>query len=54
LRWGTDEPVALLAQYGWQATLTVLGADGANFGRWPWPVTRDPDTPRSFLVTAHR
>jgi methyltransferase (TIGR00027 family) len=54
LRWGTDEPEALLAQYGWQATLTIPGADGANFGRWPWPVTRDPDAPRSFLVTAHR
>jgi methyltransferase (TIGR00027 family) len=54
LQWGTDEPEALFAQYGWRATLTIPGGDGANFGRWPWPVTRGPDTPRSFLVTAHR
>ncbi|HKR49889.1 MAG TPA: SAM-dependent methyltransferase [Pseudonocardiaceae bacterium] len=54
LQWGTDEPAALLAQYGWRAIVTVPGEEGANFGRWPWPITRDPDTPRSFWVTAHR
>lgn len=53
-RWGTDEPEALFAQYGWRATVTVPGEEGANFGRWPWPVTRDPDAPRTFLVTARR
>lgn len=54
LQWGTDEPEALFAQYGWRATLTIPGEEGANFGRWPWSITRDPDVPRSFLVTAHR
>ncbi len=42
LQWGIDEPEALFAQYGWQATLTLPGEDGANFGRWPWPIPRDP------------
>jgi methyltransferase (TIGR00027 family) len=53
-QWGTDEPEAFFAQYGWRATVTVPGEEGANFGRWPWPVTRDPAAPRLFLVTARR
>jgi methyltransferase (TIGR00027 family) len=53
-QWGTDEPEAFFAQYGWRATVTIPGEEGANFGRWPWPVTRDPGTPRVFLVTARR
>jgi methyltransferase (TIGR00027 family) len=54
LQSGTDEPEALFAQYGWQASITIPGQEGANFGRWPWPVTRNRDTPHSFLVTAYR
>jgi methyltransferase (TIGR00027 family) len=53
-QWGTDEPEALFAQHGWRATVTLPGEEGANFGRWPRPLTRDPDAPRLFLVTAHR
>lgn len=53
-QWGTDEPETFFARYGWRATVTVPGEDGANFGRWPWPVTRDPGALRVFLVTARR
>ncbi len=53
-QWGTDEPEAFFAQPGWRATVPLPGEEGANFGRWPWPVTRDPDAPRFLLVTARR
>jgi len=55
-RFGTNEPEALLARHGWQALVRQPGEEGANFGRWPWPVTpRDlPGFPRCFLVTARR
>jgi hypothetical protein len=53
---GTSEPEALLARFGWSATAYVVGEPGANFGRWPYPVApRDaPGIPRSYLVTASR
>ncbi len=52
----TDEPEALLAERGWTATVIQLGEEGANFGRWPYPVAprSTPGFPRSFLVTARR
>jgi hypothetical protein len=53
-QWGTDEPEAFFAQYGWRATVTLPGEEGANFGRWPRPVMRDPNAPPLFLVTAWR
>jgi hypothetical protein len=56
-RFGTNEPEALLARYGWHAeAVTQPGEGGAHFGRWPWPVApRDvPGLPRSFFVTALR
>ena len=53
-QWGTDEPEAFLAQHGWRATIILPGEEGANFGRWPRPIIRDPDAPRLFLATAHR
>lgn len=55
-RWsfGTDNPGALLARLGWNATVTVPGAPEANWGRWPsTPTERQGDrSPRSYLVRA--
>ncbi len=53
---GMDNPEALLAERGWTATVLQPGEEGANFGRWPYPVApRDmPGFPRSFLVTAKK
>jgi O-methyltransferase involved in polyketide biosynthesis len=51
-QWGTDKPEAFFAEHGWLATVTLPGEEGANFGRWPRPVTRDPDAPRLFLVAS--
>ncbi len=55
-RFGTDDPEGLLAGYGWQASVVQYGEDGANFGRWPYPVVpRDvPGYPRGYLVAARR
>ena len=51
-----DEPEVVLDPLGWQVQVTQPGEDGANFGRWPYPVIprAQPDIPRSFLVTAQR
>lgn len=51
-----DDPEAFLAARGWQATLTQLGEDGANYGRWPYPAIPRalPDMPRHWLVTAQK
>lgn len=55
-RFGTDDPEALFAAHGWEATATQYGDDGDDFGRWPWPrVDRhDADWPHSFLLVAER
>jgi methyltransferase (TIGR00027 family) len=55
-RFATDEPEALLAEYGWRAEVTQPGQEGANFGRWPYPVLdrHIKDCPRGLLVTAQR
>ncbi len=55
-RFATDDPEGLLAQHGWQAQVTQLGDDGANFGRWPFPVADRGDLrfPHSYLVLGHR
>jgi methyltransferase (TIGR00027 family) len=49
-----DDPVAFLAQRGWEATLTQAGADDANYGRWPYPVIPITMTnmPHNWFVTA--
>ncbi len=55
-RFGTDDPVALLAAHGWDAAVSEYGDPGANFGRWPWPLV-DPDDPkaaRSYLIVGKR
>jgi methyltransferase (TIGR00027 family) len=52
----TDEPAALLAEFGWTATVVEPGAHGADFGRYPYSLS--PRThngvPRLFLVTAQQ
>jgi methyltransferase (TIGR00027 family) len=49
-----DEPEALLAKYRWSTTVTQLGEESANFGRWPYLVVPRsvPNFPRGWLVTA--
>ena len=55
-RFGTNDPEALLGDYGWQADVIQTGAEGANFGRWLRPMLPRwcPGLPRSFLVRARR
>ncbi|MFF3839926.1 class I SAM-dependent methyltransferase [Streptomyces sp. NPDC001930] len=51
---GTEEPEALLADCGWAVReVRQPGEDGADFGRWPYPVPARsvPRVPRSFLFT---
>lgn len=54
---GTEEPEALLTSCGWTVReVRQPGEDGADFGRWPYPVPprETPRVPRSFLFTATR
>ena len=55
-RFGTNGPEALFAGHGWEVQVTQPGAQGANYGRWPYPVpSRElPGIPRMFLVRARR
>ncbi|MFF0271886.1 class I SAM-dependent methyltransferase [Streptomyces sp. NPDC094447] len=51
---GTEEPEQLLADCGWAVReVRQPGEDGADFGRWPYPVPARsvPRVPRSFLFT---
>ncbi|MFJ2937533.1 class I SAM-dependent methyltransferase [Streptomyces sp. NPDC087219] len=51
---GTEEPETLLADCGWTVReVRQPGEDGADFGRWPYPVPARsvPRVPRSFLFT---
>ncbi|WP_410535531.1 class I SAM-dependent methyltransferase [Streptomyces sp. KL2] len=51
---GTDEPERLLEDSGWSPReVKQPGEEGADFGRWPYPVPprRVPGVPRSFLFT---
>jgi methyltransferase (TIGR00027 family) len=52
----SDEPEAVLADFGWSATVVQPGEDGAGFGRFPDPGAHRSASgvPRSFLVTATR
>ncbi len=51
-----DDPEGFLAARGWEASLTQPGEEGANFGRWHYPVLPRamPDMPRSWYVVARR
>jgi methyltransferase, putative, TIGR00027 family len=55
-KFGTNEPEALFARYGWRATVRRPGDEGANYGRWPYraPPRNTPGFPESFLITAAR
>ncbi|MDX2560222.1 SAM-dependent methyltransferase [Streptomyces sp. TX20-6-3] len=51
---GTEEPETLLADCGWAVReVRQPGEEGADFGRWPYPVPARsvPRVPRSFLFT---
>lgn len=51
---GTETPETLLAECGWAVReVRQPGEDGADFGRWPYPVPARavPRVPRSFLFT---
>lgn len=51
-----DEPEAVLAKLGWNATAIQPGEKEANYGRWPYPsLPRTiPNMPRSWFVTAQK
>ena len=51
-----EDPIAFLAQRGWQAGLTQAGQPDVDHGRWTLPVLplTQPDIPHSWLVTAVR
>lgn len=53
---GCDEPEELFARHGFEANVAQPGDPGADFGRWPDPVSpRDvADVYRVFLVTGRR
>jgi len=55
-RYGENDPESFLAHYGWEAMVTEVGREDANYGRWPYPVMlrHMPNVPRTFLVTARR
>jgi methyltransferase (TIGR00027 family) len=56
-KFGTDEPEALLARFGWHAHVTQPGEEGAHYGRWPRPAPpprEQREFPHSFLVVACR
>jgi hypothetical protein len=45
---GTNHPEALFAEHGWEAQVIQPGEQGANYGRWPYPIARRevPGVPR--------
>ena len=55
-KFGCDHPDELFRSYGWDAVTQRPGEVGANYGRWPYPMSPPgtPGIPESFLVTAVR
>ncbi len=51
-----DDPVAFLADRGWDASLSQAGAPEAHHGRWALPVipVTQPDMPHNWYVTAQK
>ena len=51
-----DDPQRFLSSRSWRATLTQYGEEGANYGRWPYPIlpSATSDMPRNWLVIAKR
>lgn len=55
-QFGSDEPEELLARFGWKAVARQLGDDGANYGRWRFPMMPRAvkETFQMFLVEARK
>lgn len=55
-RFGTDDPEGLLSAHGWDAQGAQYGDEGANYGRWAYPVAPRTDltVPHNYLVVAQR
>jgi len=57
-RFGVRRPEAFLAEHGWRAQCTVLGAPDASYGRWRYGYTPrtvpDRGIPRNYLAVARR
>lgn len=53
-KFGVNDPIAFLAEYGWRGVAVIPGEPEASYGRWPLPVLPRslPGLPRIFLVTA--
>jgi len=51
-----DDPIAFLAECGWEVTLSQAGQPEANFGRWKLPVipVTQPDIPHNWYVVARK
>ena len=55
-RFATDYPETLFEKHGWRADVTQPGEEGANFGRYDYPIPprTTPNVPRSFLISARK
>jgi len=57
-RFGVRHPETFLAEQGWRAQCTVLGAPDASYGRWRYGYTArtvpDRGIPRNYLAVARR
>jgi methyltransferase (TIGR00027 family) len=57
-RFGVGHPETFLAEHGWRAKCTVLGAPDASYGRWRYGYTPrtvpDRGIPRNYLAVARR
>ena len=57
-RFGVRHPEAFLAEHGWRAQCTVLGAPDASYGRWRYGYTPrtvpDRGIPRNYLALARK
>ena len=57
-RFGVRHPETFLAEHGWRAECTVLGAPDASYGRWRYGYTPrtvpDRGIPRNYLAVARR
>jgi methyltransferase (TIGR00027 family) len=57
-RFGVRHPETFLAEHGWRAQCTVLGAPDASYGRWRYGYTPrtvpDRGIPRNYLAVARK
>lgn len=57
LQFLTDDPEVMLSECGWASRVVQVGENGANFGRWSYPVAPrsvPSQWPTALLVRAHR